>query len=50
VLDCIGFTRAMHDIVGEMVRAPVILPRILLADAIADLIENRAEGPDARSR
>lgn len=38
VLDCIGFTSAMRDIVSDMLKVPVVLPRAVLADAMSDAL------------
>ncbi|HHY94858.1 MAG TPA: AroM family protein [Firmicutes bacterium] len=38
VLDCIGFTVSMKKEVREVVQAPVILPRTLLARTLAELL------------
>ena len=35
VLDCLGFDQRMQHLVSESVQAPVILPRIVLAEVIA---------------
>ncbi|MEW5935529.1 MAG: AroM family protein [Bacillota bacterium] len=38
VLDCIGFTVDMKEEVRDIVGAPVILPRTLLARTLAELL------------
>ena len=38
VLDCLGFDRSAQRLVRDSVRAPVILPRMALAGAIAALL------------
>jgi protein AroM len=39
VLDCIGFSRTMGEAVRQIVKAPVLLPRTVLADRLAALIQ-----------
>jgi protein AroM len=38
VLDCIGFTAAMKARAAEITGAPVVLPRTVLARALAELL------------
>ena len=38
VLDCLGFDRSAQRLVRDAVRAPVLLPRMVLAGAIAALL------------
>lgn len=45
VLDCLGFDQRMRYLVSESVRAPVILPRIVLAEAIAAQLKERMVPP-----
>jgi hypothetical protein len=38
VLDCLGFDRSAQCLVRDSVRVPVLLPRTVLAGAIAALL------------